>query len=175
MLMVKIKQDPATAEVEIQRIGRNGSLVRVIPIVDESGQVIDRVVKPLMVEFTGRDVLQTIVGASFLAIPAAYTEETWDLGRELAPANITGIAILTVLFIAVFVYYNFYQNFLTEFFREYFFRVSCTYLIAFALSATVLTLIGQCPWGVDNVLALKRVIIIAFPASMSGTVTDSIK
>ena len=173
--MEKIKQHPETAKVEVQRIGRDGSLHRVIPIVDENGNVIDHVVKPLMVEFRARDVLQTIVGASFLAIPAAYTEETWDLGRELAAANITGIALLSVIFIAVFVYYNFYQKFLAEFFREYVFRVVCTYLIAFGLAATVLTLIQQCPWGIDNVLALKRIIIIAFPASMSGTVTDSIK
>ena len=76
MRMGKYKQNAATSKVKIQRIGRDGSLHRITPIVDESGNVIDHVVKPLMVEFRAGDVLQTIVGASFLAIPAAYTEET---------------------------------------------------------------------------------------------------
>lgn len=173
--MGKYKQNAATSKVKIQRIGRDGALHRIIPIVDDSGNVIDHVVKPLMVEFTAKDVLQTILGASFLAIPAAYTEETWDLGRELPGTSIIGIALLSVICIATFVYFNFYRKYLVEFKREYLFRVVNTYLIAFCLAAIVLTLIQQCPWGVDNVLALKRIIIVAFPASMSGTVTDSLK
>ena len=175
MPMGKYKQNAATSKVKIQRIGRDGSLHRIVPIVDDSGNVIDHVVKPLMVEYRAGDVLQTIVGASFLAIPAAYTEETWDLGSDLAGLNIIGIALLSVIFIATYVYYNFYRNYLVEFRREYVFRVVNTYLIAFGLAATILTLIQQCPWGVDNVLAIKRIIIVAFPASMSGTVTDSLK
>ena len=66
----------ASKEVTVERIGRNGYLHRFIPIFDKSGKVIQRVVKPLMVEFRARDAMQTVVGASILAIPAAYTEET---------------------------------------------------------------------------------------------------
>jgi len=39
----------------------------------------------------------------------------------------------------------------------------------------LLTIIDKCPLGMDNMLALKRVIIVAFPASMSAAVSDSIK
>lgn len=46
----------------IRRIGRGQNLHRVIPILDASGKVIDRVVKPLMVEMRIRDVLQVVVG-----------------------------------------------------------------------------------------------------------------
>ena len=66
-----------SADVRVERLGRNGYLHRIIPIVDKAGNVIQRLVKPLEVEFRLRDVLQTVVGASILAIPAAYTEETW--------------------------------------------------------------------------------------------------
>jgi hypothetical protein len=38
-----------------------------------------------------------------------------------------------------------------------------------------MTIIQQCPWGVDNLLAIKRIILVAFPASMSAAVTDAIK
>jgi len=175
MHMTKRKQNPATADVTIERIGRNGYLHRVIPIVDKSGAVIQRVVKPLMVEFRTKDALQTVVGASILAIPAAYTEETWDLGSNLPLINVLGIALLSIVFIATFVYYNFYRNYMGEFRGQYLLRVVSTYLIAFGLVAILLTLIQQCPWGVDNMLAIKRIIIVAFPASMSATVTDALK
>jgi len=38
-----------------------------------------------------------------------------------------------------------------------------------------LTLIEKCPWGVDNILALKRMIIVAFPSSMSAAISDTLK
>ena len=158
-------------DVGIQRLGRNGYLHRVIPVFDQSGKIVQRVVKPLMVEFRVRDVLQTVVGASILAIPAAYTEEAWNLGRDLPVANIMIIAAISILFIATFVYFNFYKSYISQFVV----RVLGTYAVATIVVAVLLTVIGQCPWGVDNVLAIKRIIVVAFPASMSATVTDALK
>ena len=65
----------------IKRIG--GYLHKVIPVLDSTGKIISYTLKPLMVEFRLRDLLQIIVGASLLAIPIAFTEETWDLGERL--------------------------------------------------------------------------------------------
>jgi uncharacterized membrane protein len=118
------------ADVSIERLGRNGYLHRVIPIMDKAGNVIQRVVKPLEVEFRLRDVIQTIVGASILAIPAAYTEEAWNLGSELALSNIIGIAVLSITFIAIFVYYNFYKSYFAEFRSQFILRVVGTYLVS---------------------------------------------
>ena len=173
--MTEIKQSPESAEVSVERIGRNGYLHRVIPIVDQTGKVVQRVVKPLMVEFRTKDLVQTIIGASILAIPAAYTEETWGLGRDLHGVNILGIAVVSIFFVGIFVYYNFYRNYLKEFLGQYFIRVVCTYIVAVAVVALLLTLIDQCPWGEDNLLALKRIIVVAFPATMSATITDALK
>jgi hypothetical protein len=39
----------------------------------------------------------------------------------------------------------------------------------------LLSVIEKCPWGVNNLLAIKRIIITAFPASMAATVSDAIK
>jgi uncharacterized membrane protein len=167
--------DNAASDVSIQRLGRNGYLHRVIPIFDKSGKVVQRVVKPLMVEFRLRDALQTVVGASILAIPAAYTEEAWNLGRDLPVINIAAIALISILFIATFVYFNFYKSYIAEFRTQFFVRVIGTYAVSFAVVAILLTVIGQCPWGIDNVLALKRIVVVAFPASMSATVTDALK
>lgn len=167
--------DTTSSDVSIQRLGRNGYLHRIIPIFDKSGKIVQRVVKPLMVEFRLRDALQTVVGASILAIPAAYTEEAWNLGRDLPAANILAIAVMSILFIATFVYFNFYKGYLTEYRAQFIYRVMATYLVSSVVVAVLLTLIGQCPWGVDNVLALKRIIVVAFPAAMSATVTDALK
>jgi len=41
--------------------------------------------------------------------------------------------------------------------------------------ALILTIIQKCPWEADAVLAIKRVIIVSFPATMSGTLSDTIK
>lgn len=49
--MSETEEVTTSADVEIRRIGRNGYLHRIIPIVDRSGKVIQRIVKPLMVEF----------------------------------------------------------------------------------------------------------------------------
>ena len=159
--MVEIKENPESAKVSVQRIGRNGYLHRVIPIVDSTGKTVQRVIKPLMVEFRVRDVMQTIVGASVLAIPAAYTEEAWNLGRDLPLTNIAAIALLSVVFISVFVYYNFYRSYLQEFTAQFIVRVASTYIVSLLVVALLLTLINQCPWGTDNLLAIKRIVVVA--------------
>jgi uncharacterized membrane protein len=167
--------DTSAPKVTIQRLGRNGYLHRVIPIFDKSGEIVHRVVKPLMVEFRIRDVVQTIVGAAILAIPAAYTEEAWNLGRDLPIANISAIALISIFFIAAFVYFNFYKSYIADFRMQFVIRVVSTYAVSLVVVALLLTVIGQCPWGTDNLLALKRIVVVAFPASMSATVTDALK
>lgn len=164
-----------SSDVSIQRLGRNGYLHRVIPILDKSGKIVQRVVKPLMVEFRIRDAMQTVVGASILAIPAAYTEEAWNLGRDLPVANISAIGLISILFIATFVYFNFYKGYIAEFRAQFLIRVITTYVVSVVVVAILLTVIEQCPWGIDNALALKRIVVVAFPASMSATVTDALK
>ena len=88
------------SESTVKRIG--GYLHRVVPIVDGAGKVLDYALSPLMVEFRLRDLMQIIVGASILAVPVAFTEETWNLGAQLPLANVLGLSILSLLFIAFF-------------------------------------------------------------------------
>ncbi len=128
-----------------------------------------------MVEFKPPDILQVIVGASLLAIPMAFTAEAWELGVELPHKNVIFLGALSLFFVALFVYFNFYRNYLKRNKVHYVVRVLATYLIAFAVVALLLTILGKGPWGSDNLLALKRIIIVAFPASMSATVSDVIK
>ena len=164
-----IQTKPST----IKRIG--GYLHRVIPIVDKSGEILSYALKPFMVEFKPRDAFQVIIGASVLAIPVAFTEEAWTLGEKLPTGNIVYLAGISVLFIASFVYFNFYRFHFSGHAFDYLKRVISTYVLSLIVVTLILTIIQKCPWGVDNTLAIKRIIIVAFPASMSATISDVIK
>jgi uncharacterized membrane protein len=157
----------------INRIG--GYLHRVIPVVDATGKVLNYALKPVMVEFRPRDLMQIIVGASILAVPVAFTEETWNLGAELPIRNVLMLSGLSLLFIGLFVYFNFYRYLFREHAMEYVKRVVAIYLFSLLIVALLLTIIDRCPWGVDNWLAVKRILIVAFPASMSAAVSDTLK
>lgn len=148
---------------------------QIITIHDERGRILNKIISPLMVEFRIKDVLQVIIGASILAIPVGYTEETWYLGELLPLSNIMGFLFLSLLFIASFVYYNYYRNKMKEHWDEFIKRVFLTYVLSFIIVAVLLTLIQKTPWTTNWILAFKRIVIVAFPSSMSGTIADMIK
>lgn len=160
-------------DTTIERI--NGYLHRIVPVADKSGKIISYALKPIMLEFKPRDIMQVIVGSAILAIPVSLTEEAWNLGEMLPMVNISLIAFLSLIFIGVFVYFNFYKVTLKGYVFEFIKRVIGTYLISLLVVALILTLLQKCPWGVENVIAIKRIVIVAFPAAMSGTLSDTIK
>lgn len=160
-------------ETTIKRIG--GYLHRIVPIADKSGAIISYALKPLMLEFKPRDIMQVIVGSALLAIPVSLTEEAWNLGETLPVINVSIIAIVSLMLVSVFVYFNFYRVTLKGYVADFIKRVLGTYIISLIVVALILTVIQKCPWGIDNVLAVKRIVIVAFPAAMSGTLSDTIK
>lgn len=119
--------------------------------------------------------MQIIVGASILAVPVSFTEEAWDLGATLPSLNIAALSAVSVLFVAAFVYYNFYRRNLEGYVGEFVKRVVAIYLLALFAVGLVLTLIAQAPWSTDALLAVKRVVIVGFPASMSAAVSDMLR
>jgi uncharacterized membrane protein len=119
--------------------------------------------------------MQVIVGASVLAVPVAFTEETWNLGQDLPLQNVLLLSGLSLVFIGLFVYLNFYRFMFKENKSEYFKRVFSIYFFSLIVVAVLLTIIERCPWSADFLTALKRVLIVAFPASMSAALSDTIK
>lgn len=160
-------------QTKIKRIG--GYLHRIIPIMDTAGKAIHYTITPLMVEFKPRDLMQVIVGASILAVPVALTEETWNLGESLPLKNVLLLSTISIVFIGAFVYFNFYRYMLKGHIVEYIKRVASIYLFSLLIVGLILTIIQKCPWGIDNILAFKRIFIVAFPSSMSAAVSDTIK
>lgn len=164
--MPKIKKEVIRVE---------GKLKEVVTVHDEKGKIIHKIINPLMVEFYPRDVMQVIVGATILAIPVAFTEETWNLGEILPLNNVVLIMIMSLLFISAFVYYNYYKGQFKSHWDEFIKRVLSTYIISFIVVGLLLFAIQKTPWTADWLLSFKRIVIVAFPASMSAAVADMIK
>jgi uncharacterized membrane protein len=126
-------------------------------------------------EFRSRDLMQVIIGSAILAVPVGFTEETWKLGESLPIANIIGLLALSLLFISLFTYYHYYRHHIKSQWDEFIKRVLSTYIVSFIVVAALLTLIQRTPWATNAVLAFKRIVIVAFPSSMSAAVADTIK
>ncbi len=165
----------AKAKHEVMRIG--GKLKEIITVHDAKGKVLHHFMQPLMVEFHWKDFFQVVVGASLLAIPVAFTEETWRLGATLPLNNILGIMALSIAFVAIFAFYHYYkeQNRIQDYFDEFLKRAIITYAVSFCVVGLILFLIQQAPWSTDALLAFKRTAIVTFPASMSASLADTLK
>ncbi|MBI2637230.1 MAG: DUF2391 family protein [Parcubacteria group bacterium] len=157
-------KDVATLPVDVARA-----------VTDEVRDILSHATNPLKTEFLAKDLLQVIIGASILAVPVGFAEETWRLGGELPTSHIALFAAISVSFIGTFVYYNYYRGTFVEHWDEYVKRVLSTYFFSLCVVAGLLSLIGVATWEADFLLTIKRVIIVAFPASMSAVVSDTIK
>ena len=157
---------------KIQRI--NGELHRVTPVRDQDGKVVTHHVHRLHLELTSKDRVQILVGATILAIPTAFTEEVWNLGGDLTWISVMILAMVSLVFIGLFIYLNTYKNHMKLYRGQFLNRVASTYVFSLVVVGVLLMVVGKAPWLTDFSLALKRAIIGALPASMSATVTDAI-
>jgi uncharacterized membrane protein len=162
-----------TAKRQKVRIG--GILKEVITVSDERGVVLHRSVQALKYEMHLHDIVQVIVGSMILAAPIGFTQEVWELAGRLSVWQLVMLFLLSLLFIAIFIYYNDYENSLREHLGDFVMRLCITYILSFAVVGMFMTLIGQAPWSSDLMLSLKRVALVTFPASLSAAVVDMIK
>ena len=153
----------------------NGHIHKIIPIIDKAGNIIHHSVKSFQIELTLHDIFQIIVGAYILTIPISLTEEVWLLTEQLVLRKIVYLGLLSIFFTACFVYTHSFRGHLKGNWYHFLSRVIATYFVSLFAVGLFLTLIDKCPWGTDNILAIKRLIFIAFPASMAATVSDSMK
>ena len=158
-----------------ETIRLNGKLKDITTIKDQQGNIIHKVMSPLMIEIYPRDIFQIITGATILAIPIGFTQEVWILADKLPWLNILGLIVLSLFFMGSFIHHNFYQEHLERHHTAFIKRIIIIYLFSFLIVAVMLHLIGQTPWSTDWILALKKVLIVTFPASLSAAVTDMIK
>lgn len=158
---------------EIKNIGDQLHKVKILK--DQKGNVIDHIITPLMVKLRLRDLMQVIIGALILAIPVGMTEETWNLGEELPMLNVLILAAFGIVFVGLFVYLNFYRHILREFKLDFIKRIIMIYLTSLIVVGFFLLVINKLPLTTDTPVAIKRLLIVTFPCSMSGTITDGFK
>lgn len=120
------------------------------------------------------DIIQVSVGAAALAVPIAFSEESWNLSRTLPILNIIIFVGLSLLLISLFSFQSIYQGNVKFRVLVFLFRTILVYSITLFIVVIVLLAMDKFPIFTEPIVALKRVIVISFPASMGGVVVDSL-
>ncbi|CCO45145.1 conserved membrane hypothetical protein [Vibrio nigripulchritudo SOn1] len=123
--------------------------------------------------FNIEDVSQIFVGAFALAVPISYSEEAWRLGETLPFKNLMMLFSLSVVFLGLYTYESVFQRDICERKWVFCFRIVIAYLMAAMVVALVLLCIDKLPIIEDPIVSLRRIIVIAMPASMGAIVVDS--
>lgn len=120
------------------------------------------------------DLSQIIIGSSVLSVPIAFTEEAWNLSRTLPIFNLVVIIVLTLCFISLYAFRGIYEGNIKGREFTYLLRVLIDYVVTISVVIIVLIALNKFPILSDTAIALKRVVIISFPASMGAIVVDSL-
>ena len=118
------------------------------------------------------DIIQVIIGASALTVPVAFSEESWRLSETLPLLNVVVLVFLSLLFISLYSLQGIFQGQIKHRLSHYVFRVIIDYGVSLAVVFIVLFALNRMPIIDDPIIALKRIIILGFPASMGGVIVD---
>ena len=83
------------------------------------------------------------------------------------------MACLSVMFLAFFAYESVFQGDITYRIPVFLIRILIAYVVAGLVVALVLTTLDKFPVVSEPVVAVKRLIIIAMPASMGAIIVDA--
>jgi uncharacterized membrane protein len=123
--------------------------------------------------FNLEDVSQVAIGAFALAVPISFSEEAWSLGETLPAINLLFVFVLSIVFLGLFAYQSVFQANIKYRIPVFISRIIIAYLIAALVVGLVLYSLNKFPLTTEPVLALKRLIVIAMPASMGAIIVDS--
>ena len=123
--------------------------------------------------FNLEDASQVTIGAFALAVPVSFSEEAWKLGESLPLLNLFLVFILSVVFLGLFAYKSVFQSDIKYRVPVFLLRIVIAYLIAALVVSLVLIALDKFPLISEPMVALKRLIVIAMPASMGAIIVDS--
>ena len=118
------------------------------------------------------DISQIAIGSFALAVPISFSEESWILGATLPAFNLVLVFLMSIAFLGIYAYYSVFQSNVSKRYHIFILRVFIAYTIAALVVALVLFAINKFPLIDDPVVATKRLILIAMPASMGAIVVD---
>ncbi|MGR5559853.1 DUF2391 family protein [Vibrio fortis] len=122
--------------------------------------------------FNLEDAGQIFVGAFALAVPISFSEEAWKLGESLPTVNLALLFLLSCLFLSIYAFESVYQRNINSRVAEFISRIVIAYILTIMVVALVLLCIDKLPVLDSPLVALKRVIVIAMPASMGAIIVD---
>ncbi|MEH6735461.1 DUF2391 family protein [Shewanella sp.] len=129
--------------------------------------------QPVKSSFNAEDIGQIAVGAFALSVPIAFSEEAWRLSASLPALNLVLVVVLSLAFITLFAYQSVFQANIVKRRRAFLLRVIAAYILTLLVVSIVLLALDKLPLITDPILALKRIILIAMPASMGAIIVDS--
>ncbi|MBB1437570.1 DUF2391 family protein [Shewanella sp. SG41-4] len=128
---------------------------------------------PVKPNFNAEDIGQIAVGAFALSVPIAFSEEAWRLSASLPTLNLVLVVVLSLAFITLFAYQSVFQANIVRRRQAFFLRVIAAYILTLLVVSVVLLALNKLPLITDPILAFKRIILIAMPASMGAIIVDS--
>ena len=124
--------------------------------------------------FNLEDASQIAIGSFALAVPISFSEEAWRLSETLPTLNLVIIFTISIGFLAMFTYGSVFQANIKHRYPVFLFRIIVAYVIAILVVALVLWSLDKFPILVDTITSIKRLIVIAMPASMGAIIVDAL-
>jgi len=118
------------------------------------------------------DIIQVVVGASALTVPVAFSEESWRLSETLPLFNVIILLLLSLLFIGLYSFQGIFQGNVKHRFYDFIFRILVDYGVTLIVVFIILFALNRMPLLDQPMIALKRIILLSFPASMGGVIVD---
>ncbi len=127
----------------------------------------------MKLNLNGEDIAQIVIGASALAVPISFSEEAWTSAINLPLANLFLVFVLSIGFLALYAHQSLFQASVKNRMFVFIFRIVLAYLLTAIVVGVVLLALDKLPLLTEPIIALKRIILIALPASMGAIVVDS--
>ncbi len=128
--------------------------------------------EPARQQIRWNDLAEVALGACIIGFPVATSEAVLSLSLELSIGRVLTWAVVTVLILSAVVYsiHRDDRSMLSN--KSYLMRVAMTYSLTMLISAMLLFGVDRLDLFHDPIVALKRTIIVAFPASLAATLVD---
>jgi uncharacterized membrane protein len=122
--------------------------------------------------FNGEDAVQISVGAFALGVPVAFSEEAWQSAMTLPIPNLFLVVGLSLVFLGLYAYQGIFQHRIHARIWAFVLRIFIAYGLTLFVVALILISLDKFPLFSEAALALKRMLIIAMPASIGAIVVD---
>ena len=118
------------------------------------------------------DIIQVVIGASALTVPVAFSEESWRLSETLPLLNVIMLLLISLIFIGLYSFQGIFQGKVKHRLYHFVLRIVIDYGVTLIAVFIILIALNRMPLLDEPIIALKRIILLSFPASMGGVIVD---